>query len=266
MDWITIEERLARAFEGVGARAGAARYSECGELDEPFELAQILLPAGPAASRPDAVCRHGDVLERLDEQHVEHCTLLTVAWDGFGPVSHEAGLGLVGSGRRRYLCWWEEGESYRAVAAIAPWWDQRVVSHAVIRFLGCAGSEFGIQAFGRLPDETLNWRRDLVHPGALRKAYWDAMTYLEAETGDAWLSLAEGHYGRIVEPNHLQRCLDSVELLIEESKLTLEELEQMDAMRRRESADLPISARVTLLDEWLAATCRPVFETGGGDR
>ena len=77
------------------------------------------------------------------------------------------------------------------------------------------------------------------------------MQMWERQRRDAWATFAEEHYSRLVEPNHLTRCLDLLK--------TLPPLDDLDAIQRRnaeriaESTRMPDHARQALFDEWFAA-------------
>jgi hypothetical protein len=45
----------------------------------------------------------------------------------------------------------------------------------------------------------------------VKKAYFELMEWWESTQGSSWIGLADEHFGRIVEPNHLTRCLDLLE-------------------------------------------------------
>jgi hypothetical protein len=55
---------------------------------------------------------------------------------------------LIGTGNRRYLCVWDEVESYRAVATVEPWDDPTAVSEAVEAYLVCNGRRHGDPSSG----------------------------------------------------------------------------------------------------------------------
>lgn len=93
----------------------------------------------------------------------------------------------------------------------------------------------------------MNCRADLVSARAVYQALFDLQEFWQRIDGDAWILLAEEHYGRIVEPNHLQRSLDLLETIPWDGKFDawLEE-------RKQESAAMPDHARRRLFDEWFA--------------
>jgi hypothetical protein len=166
----------------------------------------------------------------------------------FGPTSWVAGIVLVGNGMRRYLCYWNELESYLAIAAIEPWDDPLALSGTVQRLLKRNGRMFGVDVFGSLPTETTNRAPELIPEPVVRQAYFDLLRYWEHERGDAWLTFAEEHYGRIVEPNHLQRSLDVLETLprLGDPGSIANWLEY----RQRESTAFLDEARQRLFDSW----------------
>jgi hypothetical protein len=252
MDWNQIERQLERSFTSIPLEYGTARVVE---RDEPYELAAWILPRPEPTSYRDVASRHGNVVYALEQVGIETRRLLELVWDGFGPVSFGAGLDLVGSGPQRYLCWWDEDESYRAVAAIFPWWDCVAISRTISRVLSQVGEGFGLELFRRLPDEMTNRSPDLVLGDVLKPAFSGAMQVLQYERGDAWLSLAEEHFGRVVEPDHLQRCLDVMQYVFDGQRPSLD-----DGVDQRiaESSAMPTQARRRLLDEWFAATYRSV--------
>ena len=58
----------------------------------------------------------------------------------------------------------------------------------------------------------------------MKQALFDYMEWAESVDHGAWAMLASDHYGRMVEPNHLQRSLDILETMgILESFSGLEE-------------------------------------------
>ena len=238
-----------KAFDAEPLWYGEARVVE---RDEPFELAGLVRAADAPRSHPDVVCRQGNVEAALERIGVGRHRLLWLLWDDPGSATYECGLDLVGSSRQRYLCWWDEEESYRAVAAISPWNDPAAVSNTVYRVLSCDGAAFGLESFDRLPDETRNASPDLVDRAALEQAYFDAMELWQRERGDAWVGLAEEHFGRVVEPNQLQRSLDGMDLFMESIREWISGERQK--ARMAESAAFSHEARVRLLDEWFSKT------------
>jgi hypothetical protein len=248
MDWQYVERKLERGFRASPRRYGSSLVVE---RRRPFPLARVM----NAALSEDEQEEWGDLeewpgsLAQLLEDHaVDEQHLLGFYWDGFGPMSWVAGLVLIGQGTKRYLCYWDETESYRALAAIEPWNDPLAVSGTVARVLARNGKGFGVDVFGSLPRETTNDAPALVYRAAVRQAYFDLLQWWEREYGSAWVDLAEEHYGRLVEPDHLRRCLDILE--------GLPRLDDGEAIgswlsgREAESEAMPDQARQQLFDEW----------------
>lgn len=250
MNWEKVERRLERGFTARPRKVGTAQVIE---RRRPFPLARIMdgtLTDEERETYGDLESWPGSVSELLEESEVDEEPLLSFYWDGFGPVSWVAGLVLIGNGRRRYLCFWDETESYQAVAAVDPWDDELALSAVVARLLARNGTGFGLGLFGSLPSETTNAAPELVPCPVVAQAYFDLMQWWEREKGDAWLALAEEHFGQMVEPNHLQRCLDIIS--------GLPRLDDPEAVHRwveeraAESAAIPDHARQRLFDEWFA--------------
>jgi hypothetical protein len=101
----------------------------------------------------------GSLSELLAEHRIGERQLLFFYWDGFGPTSWVAGVVLIGNGKRRDLCYWNELESYLAVAAIEPSDDPLALSGTIRRLLERNGRTFGVDLFGSLPTETTNRAR-----------------------------------------------------------------------------------------------------------
>jgi hypothetical protein len=169
--------------------------------------------------------------------------LLFFYWDGLGPTSSVAGLQVLELGQRSYLVCWNEIQSYQAVAALEGWRDKLVVSAAVKEILRQNGWPHGIGLFGSVPTETTNRIPELLPEAVVRQAYFDFLQWQEREQRDAWACLAQEHFGRIVEPNHLQRSLDILHRAAEDPDQWLEELEA-------ESEELDDAFRQRLFDEW----------------
>ena len=136
------------------------------------------------------------------------------------------------------------------LAAIDPWEDELAISAVVQHLAARNGASFGIAMFGSLPTETTNYAPELVPRAVVRQAYFELMQRWECERGSAWLDLAEEHFGRIVEPNHLQRSLDIVESLppLTEADAVAHWLDERDT----ESAAMSDDARQRLFDDWFA--------------
>ena len=75
MDRRQVERRLERAFRSAPLRYGEAQVRE---RKKPFGLAQTILPAGKPQSYRD--CRHGNVLEELEQLGVGTRRLLSLAY------------------------------------------------------------------------------------------------------------------------------------------------------------------------------------------
>jgi hypothetical protein len=119
------------------------------------------------------------------------------------------------------------------------------MSTTVSSILSCNGEDFGVFVMGSLPHELENSAPTLLPGQVIRRTCFDVMQRWQLERGDAWAMLAEQHYGRIVEPNHLERSLDILRRLAE--------VKDLDAWFERgkvESAAMPDHARQRLLDEW----------------
>jgi len=248
MNWERVERRLQRGFSGRPTRFGSTVLVE---RRRPFPLAEVIEEALSEDEREGyggLEAWPGNVSELLKQNGIEERQLLGFYWDALGPMSWSAGLVLVGNGRKRYLAFWDEIESYRAVAVLEPWDDELAVSAATARLLARNGTGFGLGLFGSLPTETTNYAPELVACEVVRRAYFDLMQWWERERGSAWLDLAEEHFGRMVEPNHLQRSLDILE--------SLPQLDEPDALDRwldardAESAAIPDTARDQLFDDW----------------
>jgi hypothetical protein len=236
MDWEKVERRLERGFSAQPRRFGSTLLIE---RRRPIPLARAITEALSADEVEELDAWPGSLSELLEQNAIEERTLLDFHWDGIGPASWVAGLVLIGNGRKRYLAFWDEVESYRALAVLHPWDDGLAVSAVVKRVLSCNGAAFGIALFGSLPTETTNHAIELVSRDVVRQAYFDLMQWWE-RVGGAWLNLAEEHFGRIVEPNHLQRSLDILGAL------------RQPAERAAESAAMSDDARQRLFDEWFA--------------
>jgi hypothetical protein len=241
MDWEKVERTLARSFRAKPQRLGE---SVVVHRRRPLALASVL----ESAMTEDERDEHGDledwpgnVFQLLDEADAQ-VSLLGFYWESLGPMSWVAGMVLVGTGRRRYLSVWDEMESYRSVAAIEPWDDTLALSAAVASYVVENGRRHGDWLFGSLPREVTNYRSDLVSTVVVKQALFDYMQWAERLDPAAWSMLASEHYGRIVEPNHLQRSLDLLETM---SLVDLDDIAE-------ESAALSDHARQRLFDEWFA--------------
>jgi hypothetical protein len=180
----------------------------------------------------------------LEENHIVEKTLLSFYWDGFGPMSSCAGLTMVGRGRRRYLCYWDELGGYRALAQLTPWNDPLALQGTVCRLIRRNGKTFGTWLFGSLPTETTNYAPKLLSEQSVRQTYFDLLQWWQDGQGDAWALLAEEHFSSIVEPNRMVRSLDLLEQVAETG--TSEYLQQL----QDESDGMPDHTRQALFDEW----------------
>jgi hypothetical protein len=253
MDWVTVERKLERGFRGSPRHYGASVVIE---RRRPFPLARVMDAALTEEERGEwgeLEYWPGSVCQVLDEAGVGKQELLGFYWDGLGPTSSVAGIVLVGNGQRRYLCYWDELESYRALAALTPGDDPLAVCGTLRRLLVRNGKGFGVQLFGDLPAETANHSPELISAATVRHAYFDLLEWWEQEQGGAWDGLAEEHYGRIVEPNHLQRSLDILQ--------TLPRLDEREGVEDRDP--MPDHARRKLFDEWFAGAYEEPNKTGG---
>jgi hypothetical protein len=179
MDWKCVERKLERGFRASPRRYGSSLVIE---RRRPFPLAKVMNAALSEEEREewgDLEEWPGSVSQLFEGHGVGENSLLGFYWDGFGPMSWVAGLVLIGSGRRRYLCYWDETESYRALAAVEPWDDPLSVSGTVGRVLARNGKGFGVDLFGSLPHETTNHAYGLVSRAAVRQAYLDLLQWWE---------------------------------------------------------------------------------------
>ena len=125
---------------------------------------------------------------------------MSAHWDGFGPVSWSAGLVAIETGGRAYLCVWDELESYRLIAAIAPAGNSRTLAAVVTELLADGW------LVGHPPHNLINYVPELLDRGAVEGAFAALV-----DSTNSWGELADEHFGRLVEPNHLQRSLDLLE-------------------------------------------------------
>lgn len=246
MIWQDLEQRLEGALAPHSPRAGG---SETVALDVPFPLACALgeqLTSDEREELGDVEHDPGSFFAALEHLGIARRPLLDVYWDGFGPVSWDAGVDLIGNGRR-YLCYWADDVPCCAVARVDAGRPGEVEA-AVVRLLSRNGADLGLALFGSLPTETFNRAPTLVSRSALKRAYFDLMEWLEQEQGSAWIGLADEHFGRIAEPNHLQRCLDLFDMFSAASGL--DAVQEMLERRTAESAAMPYAVRRRLFDEW----------------
>ena len=66
-------------------------------------------------------------------------------------------------------------------------------------------------SYVRLDVDIKSDRPDLLPTEVVKQALFDYMEWAESVDPGAWAMLASDHYGRMVEPNHLQRSLDILE-------------------------------------------------------
>src|SRR5262245_25389521 len=142
MNWEKVERSLERGFSARPRRFGSTLLIE---RRRPFALARVIEETLSEDERDefgDLEAWPGSLSALLEENGIEERRLLSFYWDGFGPISWVAGLVLIGNGRRRYLCYWDETESYRALAAVDPWDDELALSVVVARLLARNGTGF----------------------------------------------------------------------------------------------------------------------------
>jgi hypothetical protein len=255
MDWQRIERKLARSFR--------ARPEHIGES----VVVHRRRPLPLAPGREDAMTEEerdeygdleywpGSVSELLDGVDAQ-IPLLRFYWESLGPMSWVAGMVIVGTGRRRYLGVWDETESYRVFAAVGPWDDPVALAAAVSSYLVVNGRRHADGLFGSLPHEVSNESPDLLPTAVVKQALFDYMEWAESVDPGSWAMLASDHYGRIVEPNHLQRSLDILTTLG-----TLENLDDWLEDMERESRAMSHEARQRLFDEWFSTASEASFPT-----
>jgi hypothetical protein len=180
----------------------------------------------------------GNVWELL-ETYGLHRPLLSAHWDGFGPISWSAGLAAIETGGRAYLCVWDEFDSYRLLTAVAPAGNSPTLA-AVVTDLVAGGS-----LVGHPPHNLTNHAPELLDRAAIEAAFAALV-----DSTNSWGDLADEHFGRLVESNHLQRCLDLLQGLprLDDDGAVAAWLEAHD---RNDGSDLPDLARRKLLSEFL---------------
>jgi hypothetical protein len=238
MNTIRFTQLLEQTFKGAPEQLHGA---EVWRLKRPRPLAPILekvldtdeereLYAGTFEAWP------GNVHELLDGEGLRR-PLLSVHWDGFGPISWSAGLDAIETGSRTCVCVWDEEESYRLLAAVAPARDSPALASVV------AGLLSGGSLVHHVPHNVTNYVPGLLDRAAVEDAF---AGLLDLDGG--WGSLATEHHGRLVEPNHLQRCLDLLHQLPR-----LDDREAMEHWLKEydDGPDLPEPARRKLLSEFL---------------
>ena len=246
MDWQRIERKLAGSFHARPEQIGEAVVVH---RRRPLPLAAVLEDAMTEEERDEhgeLAYWPGSVAELLDSVEAR-ISLLRFYWESLGPVSWVAGMVIVGIGRRRYLGVWDETESYRVFAAVEPWDDPAALAAAVSSYVVVNGRRHGDGLFGSLPHEVSNDRPDLLPTAVVKQALFDYMEWAESVDPGAWAMLASDHYGRIVEPNHLQRSLDILETMG-----TLESFDDQQKDLRDESAAMSHETRRLLFDEWFS--------------
>jgi hypothetical protein len=179
MNWEHVESQLAEAPKGTPRRFGESA------VVVPFETPFPLWEAVEAALTEDESEEHvgleswpGDVEELLTAEGAL-VSLLSYDWEGGPGTTSGAGLDIVGRGARRYLCWWDEVASYRAIAAMEPWDDPAAVSATVASFIATNGAAYGIYC-GSQPDDLTNYQPRLLPEELLRQAFAD---FHESEGG-----------------------------------------------------------------------------------
>jgi hypothetical protein len=244
MDWQKVERELSRAFRARPERVGEALVVH---RRRPVALAPLMestLTEDERDEYGDLAVSPGSVSELLTEAGAEE-ELLRFYWESFGPPSWEAGMVLVGTGRRRYVGVWDEVDSHRVFAAVEPWDDPRAVSSAVSAYLAVNGRRHGDGLFGSLPTEVSNDCPELLPTPVVKQALFDYMQWAESVDPGTWALFASEHYGRMVEPDHLTRSLDVLRTMPPLDRID-EELEALE----RESEGLSLEARQRLFDEW----------------
>jgi hypothetical protein len=180
----------------------------------------------------------GNVEELLGQEGLSR-SLLTFNWDGFGPISWSAGLVAIEPDNEAvYLCKWDEMESYQLLASVAPAGESEALAQLVLDEIARG------TVVQHPPHHVWNEATDLLD----RQAIEDAFARLLDST-NGWGALAEEHFGRIVEPNHLQRCLDLLEGLprLDDDQALSAWLERIED----DGSDLSEPARRLLLTEFL---------------
>ena len=230
MDEATIESDLRRTFSAVPVRLGDASIVWRDQPALLWEFVENALDEEKREVFSGLESLPGSVAALLGERLRP---ILSFCWDGLGPRSWAAGLQVLEIGARGHLCFWNETDSYVAVAALEPWDDPLVLAAAVKDLLKDNGVGHGLWLFGALPTETTNHRPDLLPSEVVKQAYFD---WLGEEVG-TWDGFEEEYFSRLVEPDHLQRSLDAVALLSQERS-------GQSPRRAGESSDLPDHAKL----------------------
>jgi hypothetical protein len=230
---------LERAFRNT--RPKQAYDAQVRRLRKPLPLAPLLdttldtdeveLYAGTFEEWP------GNVDEILRYHGLER-SLLTFNWDGFGPVSWSAGLTAIETGGHAYVCKWDEVESYQLLSAVTPAGDTAALAQVAVDAIADG-------SIVRQPPHYV-WNDA---PGLLDRATIEHAFARLLDSTQGWGELADDHFGRIVEPDHLRRCLDLLEGLPR-----LDDEEALSAWLERiedDGSDLGEPARRLLLKEFL---------------
>jgi hypothetical protein len=175
----------------------------------------------------------GNVNEILEEHGLMR-SLITLNWSGFGPVSWCAGVDALETGGRAYVCTWDELESYQLHAAVEPAGETAALRDLVTDLLSSGA------LVQNVPHYVWNYAPALLDRQAIEDAFARQLDDVEG-----WGALASEHFGRIVEPNHLQRCLDILD--------RLPRLDELDSwvFDDDDGSDLSEAARRQLLREFL---------------
>jgi hypothetical protein len=247
MDLALLDRKLEKAFARSRTEkivAGTLKWRK--EPAPLWEYVEQVLDAEEREQFDSLEYWPGSVSELLGERLVD---VLGFYWDGFGPMSWSAGTQILDCGDHGWLCYWDEMSSYQAVARLEPWRDGEIVSSAVASLLGETGRRQDLGFFiGSLPNGTDNRSPDLLPTSVVRQAYFDWLQW--DEDGSAWNELAEEHFGRIVEPDHLERSLGALRRLprLDDPEAVSAYLEDDDA------PELDEKAKQTLFEEWFAST------------
>jgi len=179
----------------------------------------------------------GNVEELLNDHGLRR-SLVTFNWDGLGPVSWSAGLVAIETGGSAYVCMWDELDSYQLLAAVSPEGDTEALKQVVLDEIA-AGT-----IVQHPPHYVWNRASQLLSREELEEAFARLL-----DRTDGWDALADEHFGRIVEPNHLRRCLDLLEGLprLDDEEAIAKWLERIED----DGSDLSEPARRLLLTEFL---------------
>jgi hypothetical protein len=211
-------------------------------LGKPRPLAPLLDEALEGEDDPDEYTGTfgdwpGNARELLESRGLAR-SLLTLHWDGFGPVSWSAGLVVIETGGHTYVCKWDELESYQLLAVVRATGNTAGLAQIVVDAI----------AGGALVQHPPHYIWNLAPRLLDRAVLEDAFAKL-LDTNEGWGSLAEEHFGRIVEPNHLRRCLDMLDDLPRH-----DDQHALDIWLKRvddDGSDLSEPARRLLLKEFI---------------